>query len=79
MAAVIHQPSYEIFHMFDDILLLGKGGRTVYYGPEADVCGYFEGLGYRLPAKVHNGTSDCVATYLGPSNSTVLNAVSLVD
>ena len=31
-AAVIHQPSWEVFKMFDDVLLLGKGGRLVYYG-----------------------------------------------
>ena len=49
IAAVIHQPSYEIFQMFDDILLLAKGGRTAFYGPEKQVQGYFEGLGYALP------------------------------
>ena len=27
---VIHQPRYEIFTMFHDVLLLGKGGQTVY-------------------------------------------------
>ncbi|KAK9815422.1 hypothetical protein WJX72_003407 [[Myrmecia] bisecta] len=53
VAAVIHQPSYQVFHMFDDILLLCKGGRTVYYGPERDVIGYFEGLGYELPSKAN--------------------------
>ena len=36
-AAVIHQPSYEIFEMFDDLMMLGKGGRTVYYGPQGGV------------------------------------------
>ena len=50
-AAVIHQPSYQVFAMFDDVLLLCKGGRTVYAGPECQVQGYFEGLGYALPGK----------------------------
>jgi ABC-type multidrug transport system ATPase subunit len=30
IVTVIHQPRYEIFEMFHDVLLLGKGGRTVY-------------------------------------------------
>ena len=50
-AAVIHQPSYQVFAMFDDVLLLGKGGWTVYTGPGKEVQGYFEGLGYSLPSK----------------------------
>jgi ABC-type multidrug transport system ATPase subunit len=37
VAAVVHQPSYEIFSTFDDLLLLCEGGRTAYYGPVADV------------------------------------------
>ena len=53
IAAVIHQPSYEIFQMFDDVLLLAKGGRTAFYGPEKQVQGYFEGLGYALPQRTN--------------------------
>ena len=30
---VIHQPRFSIFKMFDSVLLLGLGGRTVYLGP----------------------------------------------
>ncbi len=30
IVTVLHQPRYEIFQMFHDVLLLGKGGRTVY-------------------------------------------------
>ena len=29
--------SYEIFTRFDDVLLLGKGGKTVYLGPTEQV------------------------------------------
>lgn len=28
--------------MFDDVLLLGKGGRTVYFGSSEDALTYFE-------------------------------------
>ena len=33
VAAVLHQPRYEMFCLFHDVLLLGKGGYTVYLGP----------------------------------------------
>lgn len=50
---VIHQPRYEIFAAFDDVLLLGKGGRTVYIGPTVEAMGYFESLGYKRPELVN--------------------------
>lgn len=46
VVAVIHQPRYEIFTTFDDLLLLAPGGITVYIGPQKGVLGYFEELGY---------------------------------
>eukprot|EP00808_Paulinella_micropora_P013567 g50285.t1 len=46
---VIHQPRYEIFRMFHDVLLLGKGGRTVYLGPSDHALPYFTSLGFKLP------------------------------
>lgn len=39
--------------MFDKVLLLGKGGKTVYFGPTRDVEPYFEKLGYPTPSKVN--------------------------
>ncbi|KAK6136188.1 hypothetical protein DH2020_030079 [Rehmannia glutinosa] len=30
---VVHQPSYTLFQNFDDLVLLAKGGLTVYHGP----------------------------------------------
>lgn len=49
VVAVIHQPRYDIFTMFHDVLLLGKGGRTVYLGPTKDAVAYFETLGFTIP------------------------------
>merc|ERR1719507_2468350 len=43
---VIHQPRYSLFTLFDDVLLLGKGGQTVYLGPALGAKGYFESLGF---------------------------------
>jgi len=46
---VIHQPRYSLFTLFDDVLLLGKGGQTVYLGPSLGAKPYFEGLGFAMP------------------------------
>lgn len=32
VCATIHQPSSSVFEMFDDLLLMKKGGRVVYHG-----------------------------------------------
>jgi len=46
---VIHQPRYSLFTLFDDVLLLGKGGKAVYLGPSAGAKPYFESLGFEMP------------------------------
>jgi ABC-type multidrug transport system ATPase subunit len=48
---VIHQPRFEIFQLFDDVLLLGKGGYTIFLGPNEDVLPYFRQLGFACPAQ----------------------------
>jgi ABC-type multidrug transport system ATPase subunit len=40
VVAVVHQPRFDAFKMFDDVLLLGRGGRTVYLGPTGGALGY---------------------------------------
>ncbi|PRW59962.1 white-brown complex 30 [Chlorella sorokiniana] len=42
-------PRYSIFRLFDDVLLLGKGGRMVYLGPSRLALPYFETIGFTLP------------------------------
>jgi ABC-type multidrug transport system ATPase subunit len=49
MAMVIHQPRYDIFTLFDSVLLLGPGGRTVYSGPSIQALQFFTSLGFTLP------------------------------
>lgn len=44
----IHQPSSEIFHMFDDLLLL-RGGELVYSGPVMGCVGYLKAFGLECP------------------------------
>ena len=48
VVAVLHQPRYEIFEMFDDVLLLGKGGKMVYFGPGNRCEDYFERYLYSM-------------------------------
>ncbi|KAF9956319.1 hypothetical protein BGZ65_002825, partial [Modicella reniformis] len=49
VAAVIHSPSPMAFEQFDDILLLGHGGRVVYHGPRTEAPKYFEAIGFPIP------------------------------
>lgn len=40
----IHQPSSQMYYMFDMLLLLAKG-KVAYFGPARDAMGYFSSLG----------------------------------
>ncbi|KAF3322103.1 ABC transporter G family member 28-like protein [Carex littledalei] len=53
IAAVIHQPSYTLYRMFDDIIFLAKGGLTVYHGSIEKVEGYFSMLGLNVPDRMN--------------------------
>ena len=44
---VVHQPRYSLFTLFDDLLLLGLGGQTVYLGQSEGALPYFRRLGPR--------------------------------
>ncbi|KAL8166850.1 hypothetical protein V2J09_008349 [Rumex salicifolius] len=50
---VVHQPSYTLFRMFDDLILLAKGGLMAYQGPVAKVEEYFEGIGIKVPERIN--------------------------
>eukprot|EP01125_Pyxidicula_operculata_P023033 TRINITY_DN976_c1_g4_i2.p1 TRINITY_DN976_c1_g4~~TRINITY_DN976_c1_g4_i2.p1 ORF type:complete len:1077 (+),score=199.65 TRINITY_DN976_c1_g4_i2:108-3338(+) len=53
IVAVVHQPRYEIFQMFDDVALLGVGGRPVYMGPTKNVASYFAQYGFQCPPQIN--------------------------
>ncbi|KDQ56528.1 hypothetical protein JAAARDRAFT_47935 [Jaapia argillacea MUCL 33604] len=54
----IHQPSAELFHLFDRLLLLRKGGQTVFFGDlgqnSTNLIHYFESNGSRPIAPGEN-------------------------
>lgn len=50
VVTVIHQPRYDIYALFDKVLFLEKGGRTVFLGPAKDAKSYFQNeLGATCP------------------------------
>ncbi|KAK4776637.1 hypothetical protein SAY86_005325 [Trapa natans] len=53
ISMVVHQPSYTLFQMFNDLILLAKGGFIVYHGPVKKVEEYFSGLGINVPERVN--------------------------
>ncbi|KAK1929999.1 ABC transporter G family member 38 [Phytophthora citrophthora] len=40
----IHLPSYEVFSLFDSLLLLKRGGETVFFGDCGALVGYFQAV-----------------------------------
>lgn len=46
---VVHQPRYSLFTLFDEVLLLGLGGQTVYLGASEGALPYFRNLGFKMP------------------------------
>jgi ABC-type multidrug transport system ATPase subunit len=53
---VIHQPSSEIFKMFDKLLILDVGGFPIYYGNPVDAVIYFK----TIVNHVNNNVAECI-------------------
>lgn len=56
LIANIHQPSSDIFKLFDKLMVLDKGGRVVYYGDPLDSVVYFKTSSQLINA----GDSECL-------------------
>ena len=52
---VIHQPSSEIFKMFDNMIILDEGGYMVYYGNPVESVMYFK----KLDAQINSDVGEC--------------------
>ncbi|KAG4127377.1 hypothetical protein ERO13_D10G212432v2 [Gossypium hirsutum] len=72
---VLHQPSYSLFQMFDDLVLLAKGGFTVYHGSAKKAEQYFAGLGIHVPDRVNppDHFIDILEGIVKPSQSSGVN------
>lgn len=51
--ATIHQPSSQMFNLFDKIMLLAAG-RVAYYGTPQSVVSYFESIDFPFPPQAYN-------------------------
>jgi ABC-type multidrug transport system ATPase subunit len=54
---VIHQPSSEIYKMFDKMIILDVGGYMIYYGNPVEGVMYFK----RLDAQINSDVGECPA------------------
>lgn len=52
---VIHQPSSEIYKMFDNMMLLDVGGRVIYYGNPIEAVMYFK----KMDAQINSDIGEC--------------------
>ena len=52
---VIHQPSSDIYKMFDKVIILDTGGYQVYYGNPIEAVMYFK----QLDAQINSDTGEC--------------------
>lgn len=71
----VHQPSSELFFMFDDLLLLQKGGYLVYFGPIGDegitMIDYLETLPESFPCPEEMNPASWMLDILSGSNSSI--------
>ncbi|TPX32918.1 hypothetical protein SmJEL517_g04082 [Synchytrium microbalum] len=49
VAVVIHQPADAVFKLFDNVILIGGGGRICYFGPTTHCDQYFTEFGFPCP------------------------------
>ncbi|ETO60345.1 hypothetical protein F444_21428 [Phytophthora nicotianae P1976] len=77
----IHQPSTEVFQVFDRVLLLKRGGEMVYAGEVAELVEYFESIdGVEKLKDDYNPASwmlEVIGAGVGNSNADETNFVSV--
>lgn len=55
VVTVIHQPSSDIFKMFDKVIILDQGGCMIYFGNPVESLSYFK----TLDAQINSNVSEC--------------------
>jgi ABC-type multidrug transport system ATPase subunit len=73
---VIHQPSSEIFKMFDRMLILDKGGEMIYYGNPVEALIHFK----TLDAQIESSVGECPSCgNINPENIFNIIETEVVD
>ncbi|KAL0246746.1 hypothetical protein GEMRC1_007953 [Eukaryota sp. GEM-RC1] len=77
---VIHQPSLELFYMFDKILLMGNQGKVVYFDSPDNLEPLFENVGLPKPPKqsIQDHAINVVTPQMGVSTEQQLNQLEYV-
>jgi len=75
IVCTIHQPSFPIFSTFDSLLLLKRGGQTVFFGPLGENCDnlihYFEGAQGVTPIKAQQNPASWMLECIGAGTAAV--------
>jgi ABC-type multidrug transport system ATPase subunit len=79
IVAVIHQPSSEMFELLDGLCLMAAG-KTVYFGPAAQVDGFFAAAGFATPRgrSVSDHTLHTVNADFGDAKAVAHNVEALL-
>ncbi|MEI7723821.1 MAG: ATP-binding cassette domain-containing protein [Bacteroidota bacterium] len=72
----IHQPSSDIFKLFDKLLIMDKGGYPIYYGNPIDAVTYFK----TISSFVNPEQSECLSCgYVNPEQILQITEAKTVD
>jgi ABC transport system ATP-binding/permease protein len=72
----IHQPSSDIFKLFDKLLIMDKGGYPVYYGNPIEAISYFKTISYH----VNPNESECLCCgYVNPEQILQISEAKVVN
>jgi ABC-type multidrug transport system ATPase subunit/ABC-type multidrug transport system permease subunit len=76
VVTVIHQPSSDIFKMFDKIIILDQGGCMIYFGNPVESLIYFK----TLDAQINSNIGECPACgNVNPENLFNIIEIQVVD
>ena len=72
----IHQPSSDIYKLFDKLLIMDKGGYPIYYGNPIDALSYFKSISNH----VNPGESECLSCgYVNPELILQITEAKTID